>query len=183
MLSNIITDKSMALQSFLLGQPQFRAILANPELEQLRQRVTAAYHLGPLDEAETRSYVEHRLRLADWKGDPSLADDSFPIIHKFTGGVPRRINTLCSRLLLYGFLEGLHALDGIAVEKVGTDMDRELAAVTVERQLPSADPGDGPQSPEIAQRLGTLERSIDKHQRVIKRAITIAARYFQDQQT
>jgi putative secretion ATPase (PEP-CTERM system associated) len=183
MLSNIITDKSMALQSFLLGQPQFRAILANPELEQLRQRVTAAYHLGPLDEAETRSYVEHRLRLADWKGDPSLADDCFPIIHKFTGGVPRRINTLCSRLLLYGFLEGLHALDGIAVEKVGTDMDRELAAVTVERQLPSADPGDGPQSPEIAQRLGTLERSIDKHQRVIKRAITIAARYFQDQQT
>ena len=68
MLSNIITDKSMALQSFLLGQPQFRTILANPELEQLRQRVTAAYHLGPLDEAETRSYVEHRLRSGGLEG-------------------------------------------------------------------------------------------------------------------
>jgi len=182
MLSNIITDKSMALQSFLLGQPQFRAILANPELEQLRQRVTAAYHLGPLDEAETRSYVEHRLRLAGWKDDPSLADDCFPVIHKFTGGVPRSVNTLCSRLLLYGFLEGLHTLDGIAVEKVSTDMDRELAVVKVEHQLPSADPGDEPQSSEVAQRLGALERHIGKHQRVIKRAITIAARYFQDQQ-
>jgi putative secretion ATPase (PEP-CTERM system associated) len=182
MLSNIITDKSMALQSFLLGQPQFRAILANPELEQLRQRVTAAYHLGPLDEAETRSYVEHRLRLADWKGDPSLAENCFSVIHKFTGGVPRRINTLCSRLLLYGFLEGLHSLDGTAVQKVGTDMDRELAVVNVEQPTPSAEPGGEPRSSEIAQRLGTLERSIDKHQRVIKRAITIATRYFQDPQ-
>ena len=81
--------------------------------------------------------------LADWKGDPSLADGSFPVIHKFSGGVPRRINTLCSRLLLYGFLEGLHTLDDIAVEKVGTDMDRELAVVKVEHQPPSADSGRG----------------------------------------
>jgi general secretion pathway protein A len=183
MLSNIITDKSMALQSFLLGQPQFRAILANPELEQLRQRVTAAYHLGPLDEAETRAYVEHRLRLANWKGDPSLAEDSFPVIHKFTDGVPRRINTLCSRLLLFGFLEGLHALDGIAVEKVGTEMNRELAVVRVEHQVHSTASAEEPPSAEIVERLDTLERSIDKHQRVIERAISIAARYFQDQET
>ena len=72
MLSNIVVDKTMALQSFLLGQPQFRAILGSPRLEQLRQRVTAAYHLGPLSEAETRAYVEHRLRRADWKGDPRI---------------------------------------------------------------------------------------------------------------
>jgi type II secretory pathway predicted ATPase ExeA len=62
MLSNIVVDRTMALQSFLLGQPQFRAILGSPRLEQLRQRVTAAYHLGPLSEAETKAYVEHRLR-------------------------------------------------------------------------------------------------------------------------
>src|SRR5271169_1907885 len=75
MLSNIVIDKTMALQSFLLGQPQFRATLGSPRLEQLRQRVTAAYHLGPLSEAETRAYVEHRLRRADWKGDPEFTED------------------------------------------------------------------------------------------------------------
>ena len=75
MLSNIVVDRTMALQSFLLGQPQFRAILGSPRLEQLRQRVTAAYHLGPLSEAETKAYVEHRLRRADWKGDPEFTDD------------------------------------------------------------------------------------------------------------
>ena len=64
MLSNIVLDRTMVLQSFLLGQPQFRTILASPRLEQLRQRVTAAYHLGPLSEAEGRAYVEHRLRRA-----------------------------------------------------------------------------------------------------------------------
>jgi type II secretory pathway predicted ATPase ExeA len=57
MLSNIIVGKTMALQSFLLGQPQFRVMLGSPLLEQLRQRVTAAYHLGPLSEGETRAYI------------------------------------------------------------------------------------------------------------------------------
>jgi type II secretory pathway predicted ATPase ExeA len=71
MLSNIVIDKTMALQSFLLGQPQFRATLDSPELEQLRQRVTAAYHLGPLSEADTRAYVEHRLHRVEWKDDPN----------------------------------------------------------------------------------------------------------------
>src|SRR6201988_5138492 len=74
MLSNIVLDRRLALQSFLLGQPQFRAILGSPRLEQLRQRVTAAYHLGPLSEPECRSYVEHRLRRADWMGDPHFDD-------------------------------------------------------------------------------------------------------------
>src|SRR6202008_417111 len=62
MLSNIFFDRTMAMQSFLLGQPQFRATLGSPRLEQLRQRVTAAYPFGPLGENESRTYVEHRLR-------------------------------------------------------------------------------------------------------------------------
>jgi general secretion pathway protein A len=94
MLSNIVVDKTTAVQSFLLGQPQFRALLGSPRLEQLRQRVTAAYHLGPLNEAETRAYVEHRLRRADWKSDPQFTEDCFPLIYRHTGGVPRQINTL-----------------------------------------------------------------------------------------
>ena len=100
-----------------------------PGLEQLRQRVTAAYHLGPLNEGETKAYVEHRLRRADWKGDPHFTEAAFPLIYQHSGGVPRRINTLCSRLLLYGFLEQLHTLTASAVEKVATDLREELAVV------------------------------------------------------
>ena len=180
MLSNLMSGKSMALQSFLLGQPQFRTVLANPELEQLRQRVTAAYHLGPLNEAETRAYIEHRLRLADWEGDPAIADDCFAVIYKFSGGVPRRINTLCARLLLYGFLEGLHTITAAAVESVGNDLGRELAfangsgaqtpAISLDKENPLSD---------IARHLTQLEQTVERHERVIKQAIAIVARYLQ----
>jgi general secretion pathway protein A len=126
MLSNFQSGAHAPLQSFLLGQPQFRAILASPDLEQLRQRVIASYHLGPLAPTETRLYVEHRLRAVGWKQDPELADDAYAGIYAATGGVPRRINTLCSRLLLLGFLEEHHRLDRRHVERVADELRREL---------------------------------------------------------
>jgi putative secretion ATPase (PEP-CTERM system associated) len=181
MLSNIVVDKTMALQSFLLGQPQFRTTLGSPGLEQLRQRVTAAYHLGPLSEGETRAYIEHRLRRAEWKGDPHFTEAAFPLIHQHSGGVPRRINTLCSRLLLYGFLEQLHTLTASAVDKVANDLNEELAAVAA----PSGpENGAGTElesagTTKISERLEALERNVGKHERLIKRAIEIAAYYFQ----
>jgi hypothetical protein len=186
MLSNIVVDKTMALQSFLLGQPQFRGMLGSPRLEQLRQRVTAAYHLGPLNEGETRAYVEHRLRRADWKGDPQFEEDSFPLIYRHTGGVPRQINTLCSRLLLFGFLEELHTLKAAAVEKVANDLRQELAVVTVEPSAgvsAAAPNGATEAASNIAERVSALEDNVNRHGRVIKRAIEIAALYFQSERT
>jgi putative secretion ATPase (PEP-CTERM system associated) len=182
MLSNIVFDRTMALQSFLLGQPQFRATLGSPRLDQLRQRVTAAYHLGPLGEGESRAYVEHRLRRADWKGDPHFAEDCFPLIHQKTGGVPRQINTLCSRLLLFGFLEELHTLTASAVEKVANDLREEIALVAAPSsvaQSPNGPVGSDDTLTQITRRLGALEESVDKQGRVIKRAIEIAASYIQ----
>ena len=181
MLSNIVLDRRLALQSFLLGQPQFRATLGSPRLEQLCQRVTAAYHLGPLSEVESKAYVEHRLRRADWKGDPHFTEDCFPLIHQRTGGVPRRINTLCSRLLLFGFLEELHTLTPNAVEKVANDLQGEIALVTAPLAFAGslAAPGPAETISQITQRLGVLEDRVHRHGRVIKRAIEIAAGYFQ----
>ena len=185
MLSNIILDRTMLLQSFLLGQPQFRTMLASPRLEQLRQRVTAAYHLGPLSEAESKAYVEHRLRRADWKGDPSFTEDCFPLIHHHTGGVPRQINTLCSRLLLFGFLEQLHTLTANAVEKVANDLREEIAQVDTPAPViggwPEPD-GRGEFVSGIAERIAVLEDTVQKHERVIKRAIQIAANYIRGEQ-
>jgi general secretion pathway protein A len=181
MLSNIVFDRTMVMQSFLLGQPQFRATLGSPRLEQLRQRVTAAYHLGPLNEAESKAYVEHRLRRADWKGDPHFSDDCFPLIHQRTGGVPRQINTLCSRLLLFGFLEELHTLTASSVQKVANDLREEIALVAAPAVANSSDEPSGSQEvfSQITHRLGVLEDSVHRQGRVIKRFIEIAASYLQ----
>ena len=181
MLSNIVFDRTMVMQSFLLGQPQFRATLGSPRLEQLRQRVTAAYHLGPLNEAESKAYVEHRLRRADWKGDPHFSDDCFPLIHQRTGGVPRQINTLCSRLLLFGFLEELHALTASSVQKVANDLREEIALVAAPVVTNPPDEPSGSQEvfSQITHRLGVLEDSVHRQGRVIKRFIEIAASYLQ----
>jgi putative secretion ATPase (PEP-CTERM system associated) len=182
MLSNIFFDRTMALQSFLLGQPQFRATLGSPRLEQLRQRVTAAYHLGPLNEAESKAYVEHRLSRADWKDDPHFSEDCFPLIHQRTGGVPRQINTLCSRLLLFGFLEELHTLTASSVQKVANDLREEIALVAAPSAVsdPPAELGGSREAfSQITQRLGLLEDSVQRQGRVIKRVIEIAASYLQ----
>ncbi len=94
MLSNFQLGSQGLLQSFLIGQPQLRALMQGPELQQLRQRVTASYHLGPMDRAETQAYVEHRLRHVGWSNDPRFEDGAFDAIYTFSAGIPRRINTL-----------------------------------------------------------------------------------------
>ncbi|GBL45733.1 AAA ATPase [Sulfuriferula multivorans] len=127
MLSNFQNNERSLIQSFLLGQPEFRNILQSQDMQQLRQRVIASYHLGPLDALETRAYIEHRLRTVGWKGMPSFGDDAFEAIYQFTGGIPRRINTFCDRLMLYGFLEEKTAFDSAAVKEVVEDLRHEIA--------------------------------------------------------
>jgi general secretion pathway protein A len=131
MLSNFLVGNQAPLQSFLLGQPQFRPTLALPEMEQLRQRVLASYHLGPLNENETRTYIQHRLRVAGWQSDPCFTGGAFRRIHEITQGVPRRINTLCSRMLLLGFLDEIHVLDELLVGRVAEELQLEVGGASV----------------------------------------------------
>ncbi len=98
--------------------------------EQLRQRVVAAYHLKPLDANETRGYIEYRLRRAGWKGDPSFSDDVFAAIHTYTEGVPRRINTLMDRLLLYGYLQKIHQIKRDVLDSVVNEIINEQGEPT-----------------------------------------------------
>jgi general secretion pathway protein A len=130
MLSNFQHKEKTLLQSFLLGQPEFRAILQKPELEQLRQRVTASYHLGPIDSTETEAYIEHRLKTAGWTGDPSFASEMFPVIHRHSGGIPRKINHLCDRLLLLGRMDEKHAFTAKDVFEVIDDINNEFGALS-----------------------------------------------------
>lgn len=125
MLSNFQMGGRGLLQSFLLGQKEFKTTMRSEGFEQLRQRVIAAYHLSPLSSEETRGYVEHRLLTAGWQGDPNFSEDAYQGIHEFTGGVPRRINTLCDRLMLYGSLEEIHEISGETVNSVTRDIIEE----------------------------------------------------------
>lgn len=127
MLSNFVSAEKPLLQTFLLGQPEFRRTLQSPAMEQLRQRVIASCHLGPMDGAETEAYIVHRLQTAGWRGDPSFSGDAFAAIHQFTGGIPRKINILCDRLLLLGRLDEIHALTGKEVAKVIDELPQEHA--------------------------------------------------------
>ena len=127
MLSNFVCDGKPLLQTFLLGQPEFRRTLQSPNLEQLRQRVTASCHLGPMDGAETQAYIEHRLRTVGWSGDPSFSSDAFAAIYKQTGGIPRRINLMCDRLLLMGCLDEKHSFTGKDVADVTRELLQEFA--------------------------------------------------------
>jgi len=128
MLSNFQFETHALLQSFLIGQPEFRGIMQSPHMQQLRQRVIAACHIGPMDQDETQGYVEHRLRCAGAKGSPQFDAGAFEAIHENSGGVPRRINTLCDRLLLSGFLSGKKAFTRSDVEEVAREIREETQA-------------------------------------------------------
>ena len=127
MLSNFQTADKSLLQIFLLGQPEFRRTLLSHDMQQLQQRVIATYHLGPLNLLETKGYIEHRLNTVGWNGDPSLNEDAFLEIYNFTGGIPRKINTLCDRLFLMGYLEERHHFGSSDVAEVISDIQKEFA--------------------------------------------------------
>jgi general secretion pathway protein A len=125
MLSNFQISGKTLIQSFLLGQEEFKDKLQSDRLEQLRQRVIAAYHLEPLSKEETKEYIEHRLKMVGWNGDPALTQHAFTEIYNMTSGVPRKINTFCDRLLLYGYLEELHSLGKENVMAVAQELQQE----------------------------------------------------------
>jgi general secretion pathway protein A len=170
MLSNIVVDGQASVQTILLGQPQFRPILASKDWEQLRQRVLASYHLGPLTEQETRLYVEHRLRTVDWHDDPVWEAEAFAAVYRHTGSIPRRINTLCSRVLLFGALEEAHTITGAMVDQVAAELDRDLGAglepvAALIRELDDRE--------DLLHRIEQLERRSYRQEQVFKRVLDL----------
>lgn len=127
MLSNYQTDNRSLIQSFLLGQDEFRQTIQSPGMEQMRQRIIASCHLSPLDKKETRLYIEHRLKEVGWSSRPVITDIAFELIHNFTNGVPRRINVFCDRLLLYGYLEELFVFKPEVVNIVAEELANEAS--------------------------------------------------------
>jgi putative secretion ATPase (PEP-CTERM system associated) len=111
MLSNLETEKSKLIQIVLVGQPDLRASLDLPSLEQLRQRVTVRYHLGPLDAGETAAYINHRLARAAAAAPLELSRAVTDLVHARSGGMPRMINVICDAALLVGYAENARVID------------------------------------------------------------------------
>jgi len=126
MLTNLDVNGMQVFQVFLIGQPELKRTVYANDMEQLKQRIVSTYHLDPLDAEETKEYILFRLQTAGWQGTPEFTTSVFEDIHEFSAGVPRRINSLCDRLLLFGFLEELSVIDSDAVEKVVTEVQEEM---------------------------------------------------------
>ena len=122
LLTNLETNERKLLQIILIGQPELRSMLSDPKLEQLAQRVIAHYHLGPLNEQETASYVQHRLATAGLNGPSPFQPGVMRHIHRLSGGVPRRINLLCDRALLGAYAQGVHSADRRVVEHAAAEL-------------------------------------------------------------
>lgn len=127
MLSNFQAGGYPLLQIFLLGQPEFRLTLQDGKLEQLRQRVIAMHHLAPMDANEVEPYLLHRLSCVGWRGRPRFTNDALAAIHRWSCGIPRRVNQLVGRVLLFGAIEQLDTFGAPEVAAVIADLDSDSA--------------------------------------------------------
>jgi type II secretory pathway predicted ATPase ExeA len=174
MLSNITDGGRALLQTILLGQPQLRPLIASPDLDQLRQRILASFHLGGLSREETRSYIEHRLRAVGWTGNPSWDDRAFDVIYRHTAGIPRRINRLCSRVLLAGALDRAPHIPADLVEATAIELDDDLGAGLVRDPIYGGAPARLASDLEkeieaLNQRIDSLERTMARRERAFTR--------------
>jgi len=182
MLSNFQVENRALMQSFLLGQKEFRNILQSPDMEQLRQRVIAAYHLSPLALDETRQYIEHRLTTVGWKSYPSFSPDAFVKIYQYTRGVPRKINNLCDRLLLFCFLEEKDKINSRLVSIVTEELMGESFTAELSDNYQSGVKNPESEKEEAAEsavpeevitlmmkRLKLLDKRIDKMEKNLKK--------------
>lgn len=138
-----------APQIFLFAQPGLgKMLLSNPSL---CLRIIAACELLPLDAIDTRAYIEHRLQTAGWQDDPALDDAAHAAIYQGTSGIPQKINRVCERLLLMGYLEEIHSFDAADIDRVIRDIQQEL-------RMP---PEEGSKQPDgICDRLARIEQSM-----------------------
>lgn len=176
MLSNLQVGTRSLLQSVLLGQAEFRDLLRSQDSEQLRQRIIASHHLGPLNLEETQGYIEHRLRHVGWEGDPAFTSEAYAGIYDFTGGVPRRINTLCDRVLLYGYLDELHQIDADVVRRVTEELDQEFPYIEPGEAVAMASATRGtPELADLERRVAALEDALNRTRAALDAALSGSA--------
>ena len=185
MLSNFQAADRSLLQTFLLGQPEFRVTMQSAGMTQLRQRVIASYHLGPLDAEDTTAYIQHRLQTVGWTDDPKFEETAYIEILSFTGGIPRKINTLCDRLMLMGYIEEKHSFSGAEVTAVIADIQKEMVYPEQHAALHSApasirsDTFNNAETDvrllQMDERISDLERSVTTVLKLLRELLSLAS--------
>jgi putative secretion ATPase (PEP-CTERM system associated) len=137
-LTNLEQRGRALLQVFLVGQSDLREIIIANRMEQLRQRIIATFRLEPMEPEESREYILHRLHAVGWKNDPQFDPTVFAGVHHASRGIPRKINLIMDRLLLFGYLEDRHELDRAALTTVLGELREEMPDVpqTLEPTMP-----------------------------------------------
>lgn len=187
MLSNFEWEGKSILQIFLVGQEELGKRLYSPGMDQVKQRIVATHHLKSIEEDEIKQYILFRLSKAGWKNNPQFNEDVFPEIYRFTNGIPRRINTLCDRILLYGYLEELNIIDLESVKHVIDEMESDYKSIEeidsaisddiVEGQLATHDhvltPGQDQRLDILEQKVVELTKTLNKERALLRKAILI----------
>jgi len=189
MLSNFQLGGQALIQILLLGQPEFREKLAGAEaLEQLRQRVIATHHLDAMEPSEVEPYIVHRLAVVGWHGRPGFTAEALAALHRHSGGIPRRVNQLASRLMLYAGIEQLETIDDGVVESVAADMAADAPATREPqmheaRVLPLRGATIAPAGLDaevrselegmLEQRVAALEARLDEQEVALRRILTL----------
>ena len=181
MLSNFEMHGKIVFQTFLIGQKELRRTIFAPDMEQFKQRIISTFQLEALNLAEMKSYIFFRLEKAGWDHNPELEEEIFQRIHQFTGGIPRKINTLCDRVLFYGYLAELSVINLESVEKVILELEEEMAG-DKEMETEEISPVSiiDEHSGTLEERLICLERKLvalqvshDKERELLRKAILI----------
>ncbi|MEA2999501.1 MAG: ral secretion pathway protein [Sphingomonadales bacterium] len=183
MLSNFTSQGRALIQIFLLGQPEFRdKLVEGGGLEQLRQRIIATHHLEPMEPHEVEPYLVHRLSVAGWNGRPAFAPEAFAALYRHSGGIPRRLNQLASRLLLYAAVERLETIAGEAVETVVADLaaDKPQPRADAVLSLRAAVAAEPLRDFAPERRVATIEARLDEQEKAVRRVLTLLVEWVEN---
>ena len=126
LLTDLQSNSKSVMQLFLLGHEELEMMMSAPRMAQIQQRVIASCRLCPMSQTETKAYLEYRLAGVDWQGTPAISGPAVAAIHRHSGGWPRQVNKICSRLFLYASAEEKRALTEQDVQTVVDDFCDEL---------------------------------------------------------
>ncbi len=179
MLSNLETEKAKLLHIILTGQPGLRDLIESPEIEQLRQRITVRYHLGPLSAGETGEYIRHRLAkvVTDPEKGPEFPDEVIPLIHQATGGIPRLVNVLCDAALVHGYVAETRVMTPEIIDEVAGQV-AQVQKGRASKAAPETPPVDKQverRIQEIETRLAAFQTNLDRPSRVVASSADLQA--------
>jgi general secretion pathway protein A len=181
MLSNFQAGEHALVQLLLLGQPEFKSRLDKaPELEQLRQRVIATHHLTAMERGEISPYIQHRMKLVGWKGTPAIDESAIDPLFAYSGGMPRKLNNVMTRVLLMGAIDRREVVDGALVDAVIADMARDAFSVgSVSVQEGSETPSFATDSValDLAARIAMLESHAEEQGAVLRRTLSLLVQW------